>query len=75
VATVQRLSTMSTPLLVYGYTIKYEAISATTGATVSGVKVTNPNLTGINLSVDTPPPPVPGPFQLLPLDEQPQGET
>jgi hypothetical protein len=49
-ATVQLISTMATPLLVYGYTIQYEAIDATTGDAVDGVEITDPNLTGVNLS-------------------------
>jgi hypothetical protein len=49
-ATSQRISTMAQPLLVYGYRIVFEAIDPATGATVSGVTITDPNLSGINLS-------------------------
>ena len=65
-ATDQLISTMATPLLVFGYTIMYEAIDPATGAAVSGVKITNPNLTGINLSGDTSNTPQAGPFLLVP---------
>lgn len=68
-ATNQLISTMAQPLLVFGYTIKYEAISATDGTEVSGVKITDPNLTGINLSGEPQPAPETGPFMLVPGPE------
>lgn len=62
----QIISTMATPLLVYGYQIKFEAIDATSGATVSGVKITDPNLSGINLSGLDAATIAAGPFMLVP---------
>ena len=49
-ATNQLISTMATPLLVYNYTMVFEAIDPATGSVVSGVKITNPVVSGINLS-------------------------
>ena len=51
-ATIQVISTMATPLMVFGGRMVFEAINPTTGATVSGVKITNPVVAGVNLSSD-----------------------
>lgn len=50
-ATNQLISTMAQPLMVFGGKMVFEAIDPTTGATVSGVEITNPVVSGINLSV------------------------
>lgn len=49
-ATDQLISTMAQPLMVYNCTMVFEAIDPTTGATVSGVTITNPVIAGVNLS-------------------------
>ena len=51
---MQLISTMATPLLVFGARAVFEAIDPVTGAPVAGVKLTNPVLAGINLSDNTP---------------------
>ena len=48
----QLISTMAQPLMVYGGKFIFEAIDPDTGATVSGVKITNPVVAGVNLSSD-----------------------
>ena len=49
----QLISTMAQPLMVYGGKFIFEAIDPDTGATVSGVKITNPVVAGVNLSSDS----------------------
>jgi hypothetical protein len=49
-ATTQLISTMATPLLVGNATVVFEAIDPATGAAVSGVAITDPVLSGVNLS-------------------------
>jgi hypothetical protein len=65
-ATVQLISTMATPLIVGNATVVFEAIDPATGAAVSGVEITDPVLSGVNLSgVDTDTQGL-GDFQLVP---------
>lgn len=61
---------MATPLMVFGARMVFEAIDPATGATVSGVKITNPVVAGVNLSGGTEDenPPV-GPFMYVPGPE------
>lgn len=68
-ATSQLISTMATPLMVYGCQMVFEAIDPVTGAAVTGVKIINPVVAGINLSSDTGEPPKAQPFQLIPVDD------
>ena len=66
---MQLISTMATPLLVYGATAVFECIDPTTDAQVTGVTVTDPVLAGVNLSNDgagSTAPNEPGPFMLVP---------
>ena len=49
-ATIQVISTMATPLLVFNATAVFEAIDPADGSTVSGVVITNPVVSGVNLS-------------------------
>jgi hypothetical protein len=65
---MQLISTMATPLLVYGATAVFECIDASTDLPVTGVKIINPVIAGVNLSGDAnAAPAVPaGPFMLVP---------
>jgi len=54
---MQQISTMATPLLVYGAQIIFECIDPTTGAAVTGVTITNPVVSGVNLSTEQAPAP------------------
>ena len=65
-ATTQQIATMAQPLLIFGYLIVFEAIDPDTGAAVTGVTVTDPNLSGINLSEVAQPDEPLGPFMLVP---------
>lgn len=47
---MQLISTMGQPLLVFGATAVFEAIDATTDAAVTGVTITDPVISGVNLS-------------------------
>ena len=68
----QQQSTMASLPLIYGYTAVFEAIDKTTGATVSGVTITDPSIYGIDLS-GTPDGTGPAvlPSLFVPLDVQP----
>jgi len=61
---MQLISTMATPLLVYGATAVFECIDPTTDLAVTGVTVTDPVLAGVNLTVNqnTAPPPAVAPL-------------
>jgi hypothetical protein len=63
---MQLISTMGQPLLVYGATAVFEAIDATTDQPVTGVTITDPVISGVNLSGQDVPQPVVGPFMLVP---------
>lgn len=47
---MQLISTMATPLLVFGATAVFEAIDPATDLPVTGVTVTDPVISGVNLS-------------------------
>jgi hypothetical protein len=68
---MQLISTMATPLLVFGARAVFECIDATTDAAVTGVTITDPVISGVNLSADpnAVQPPVAGPFMLVPGPE------
>lgn len=57
-------------VLADGYTVRFAAVDPTTGATVTGVKVTNVNIDGDTQGTSAPQPPgghqlAPGPYMLV----------
>lgn len=70
-AQLQLISTMATPLMVYECTMVFEAIDPATGAQVSGVSITNPVVSGVNLSGEDTPAPTTLPALFVPVDVQP----
>jgi hypothetical protein len=69
----QLQSTMASLPLIANYTAVFEAIDPDSGDPVSGVIVVDPSVYGINLSDQGTTAPAAGPFQLIPLDELPDG--
>jgi hypothetical protein len=62
----QQQSTMASLPLIYGYSAVFEAIDATTGATVTGVTIIDPSVYGIDLSGTPDADQLSGPFMLVP---------
>lgn len=61
-----QIATMSQPLILFGYQIVFEALDPDSLAAVSGVEITNPTLSGVNLSGDDSGDAPTGPFMLVP---------